>query len=67
MVLMHSDEHQAEQTAQQAINLSPKDGRGYGVLGLIKCHQSQWQEALQYLQQAISLSPQESWIYANLA
>ena len=63
MILMYAnDDRQAEQTAQQAIQLSPKDGRSYGVLGLIKCRQSHWQEALQYLQQGVRLSPHEAWM-----
>jgi serine/threonine protein kinase len=67
MVLIHLDEGQAEPIAEQAIKMSPQDGRGYGVLGLIKCRQSQWLKALAYLEQATKLAPQESWIQANLA
>ncbi|CAD5989249.1 Serine/threonine-protein kinase PrkC [Planktothrix tepida] len=67
MVLSYLDDHQAEIVAQKAISLQPKDGRGYGVLGLINCRKSNWSEALRYLQTAANLSPYEAWIQANLA
>ena len=67
MVLMHLGDRSTETIANQAIKLNPKDGRGYGVLGLVYCRQGKWQQALQSLQQAVSLSPNQAWIQANLA
>lgn len=67
MVLSYLNDSQAEIAAQKAMKLKPNDGRGHGVLGLIKCRKSQWSEAVQSLQQAGNLAPQEAWIQANLA
>jgi len=67
LVLIYVDDGQAELVAEKAIKLREKDGRGYGILGLINCHRSNWKEAINYLQQAANLSPQEVWIQANLA
>lgn len=67
LVQIYISDSKAEAAAQRAIQLQPKDGRGYGVLGLVNCRKSNWSDAVQYLQQAIKLSPHESWIQANLA
>ncbi|QFS51395.1 serine/threonine-protein kinase [Nostoc sphaeroides] len=67
LVQMYIDDRKAELAAQKAIQLQQKDGRGYGVLGLVNCRRSNWTEAVKYLQQAANLSSQEAWIQANLA
>jgi serine/threonine protein kinase len=67
LVAIHINESQAELAAQAAIQLDRQDGRGYGVLGLINCRQSNWQEAVKNLQKAASLSPDQVWILANYA
>lgn len=67
LIQMYFDDQKAELAAEKAIQLQPKDGRGYGILGLVNCRQSNWSEALKYLQQAANLSPHEAWIQANLA
>ncbi|MFM5887154.1 MAG: protein kinase domain-containing protein, partial [Dolichospermum sp.] len=67
LIQMYIDDQKAELNAQKAIQLQPKDGRGYGILGLVNCRKSNWTEAVKYLQQAANLSPQEAWIQANLA
>ena len=67
LVQIHLNDAQAEISAQTAVRLYPNDGRGYGVLGLVNCHQEKWSQAQQNLEQAARLSPQEAWIQANLA
>ena len=67
LIQMYIDDRKAELAAQKSIQLQQKDGRGYGVLGLVNCRKSNWTEAAKYLQQAANLSPQETWIQANLA
>ena len=67
LVLIHLNDSQTEVAAQKAIQLKPKDGRSYGVLGLINCRKSNWSEAVRQLQQATNLSPHEALIQANLA
>ncbi|MFK0735435.1 MAG: protein kinase [Gloeotrichia echinulata HAB0833] len=67
LVQIYFDDHQAKVTAQKAIQIKPNDGRGYGILGLVNCRQSNWSAAVKYLQQAANLSPSQSWIQANLA
>ncbi len=68
VVSVHLDDRQAAQTAaERAIKLKPKDARGYGILGLVSCRQSNWSGALRYLQQGANLASNESWIQANLA
>ena len=67
LVLIHLNDSRTEVAAQRAIQLSPKDGRSYGVLGLAHCRRGNWQEAVKQLQQAASLAPAEAWIQANLA
>ena len=67
LVLIHLNDSRTEVAAQRAIQLSPKDGRSYGVLGLAYCRRGNWQEAVKQLQQAASLAPAEAWIQANLA
>lgn len=67
LTLLYIDEQKAELAANQAMKLKPNDGRVFGVLGLIYCHKSQWQTALNHLQKAVKLCPNESWIQANLA
>lgn len=63
----HLNDTQAEIAAQKAIQLNPNDGRGYGVLGLVYCHQNNWESAVQQLQKGAKLSPQALWIQVNLA
>jgi serine/threonine protein kinase len=67
MVLAHIDEQQAEVVAHQAIQLNSQDGRGYGVLGLLRCRQKSWAEAVKNLEKAAQLHPDEAWIQANFA
>ena len=67
VVSIHLDDKQAQTAAEKAIELKSNDARGYGVLGLVYCRQSNWSEALPYLQQAANLASNESWIQANLA
>lgn len=67
MILTHVDEHQAEVVANQAVQLDPKDGRSYGVLGLLCCRQKNWAEAVSNLEKAAQLHPDEAWIQANFA
>ncbi|PSB54142.1 serine/threonine protein kinase [filamentous cyanobacterium Phorm 6] len=67
LVLIHLNHSQTEVAAQRAIQVKPNDGRGYGVLGLINCRKSNWQEAVRQLQQAANLLSHESWVQANLA
>ncbi|MDJ0676567.1 MAG: protein kinase [Calothrix sp. MO_167.B42] len=67
LIQMHLDDTQAEIAAKKAIQLRPNDGRGYGVLGLVNCRQSNWSQALTNLQKAANLASQEVWIQANLA
>jgi eukaryotic-like serine/threonine-protein kinase len=67
LVQTYLNDSQAKIAAQKAIQLKPNDGRGYGVLGLLNCRQSNWSEAVRQLQKAASLAPQELWIQANLA
>jgi len=67
LIQIYIDDQKAELAAKKAIQLRPKDGRGYGVLGIINCHKSNWLEAVKCLQQATNLSPGEIWIQANLA
>ncbi|GEM_PF-450223 len=67
LVQIHLNHNKAEIYAEKAIDLNPQDGRGYGVLGLVKCRQEKWQEAVTFLEKAVSLSPQEVWINANFA
>jgi eukaryotic-like serine/threonine-protein kinase len=67
LVQVHIDDNMAEIVAQRAIKLNSNDSRPYGVLGLVKCHQSQWGLAVQNLQKADQLYPQLAWIKSNLA
>lgn len=67
LVESHLDAKKAEKVANQAIKLSPEDGRGYGVLGLVLCRRSNWKQAEQNLKKATQLSPREAWIHSNLA
>ena len=67
LLQIYVDDLQAEIAANKAIQLQPNDGRGYGVLGLVNCRQSNWLEAVRLLQQAAHLASRESWIQANLA
>lgn len=67
LVQTYVNDSQAEVAAKIAIQLQPKDGRGYGVLGLVNCRKAKWSAAVKYLQQAGNLAPNESWIQANLA
>lgn len=67
LVQVHLNQNKAEIDAEKAIALNPQDGRGYGVLGLVKCRQEKWQEAVTFLEKAVSLSPQELWIKSNFA
>ncbi|MGK7877803.1 MAG: protein kinase [Xenococcaceae cyanobacterium] len=67
IVLLHLNDTQAETVAQKAILINPQDGRSHGVLGLVKCRQAKWSDALDRLKKAANLSPDESWIQANLA
>ncbi|MFM6078831.1 MAG: tetratricopeptide repeat protein, partial [Dolichospermum sp.] len=55
LIQMYIDDQKAELNAQKAIQLQPKDGRGYGILGLVNCRKSNWTEAVKYLQQAANL------------
>ena len=67
LVLIHLNDPRTESFAQRAIQLNPKDGRGYGVLGLVNCRRANWQEAVKQLQQGTKLASTEAWIQANLA
>ena len=67
LLQIYIDDKKAEIAAKIAIRLQPKDGRGYGVLGLINCRQTKWTDAVNNLQQAANLSPHETWIQANFA
>ncbi len=67
MVLTYLDNFKAGTAARRAMQLSPKDGRIYGVLGLIHCREANWAEAVKQLQQAVNLAPNEAWIWANFA
>lgn len=67
LVLTHIDDSQAADAARRAMQLQPKEGRIYGVLGLIHCRQSNWVEAVKQLQQAANITPKEAWIWANFA
>lgn len=67
LVQTYVNDSQAEVAAKIAIQVQPKDGRGYGVLGLVNCRKAKWAAAVKYLQQAANLAPNESWIQANLA
>ena len=67
LIQVYVNDSQAEISANKAIQLQPNDGRGYGVLGLVNCRQSNWLEAVRLLQQAANLASCESWIQANLA
>ncbi len=58
---------QAEIDAQTALKLQPQDGRSYGILGLIKCRQGNFLEAVNLLQKATKLTTKQAWIQANLA
>lgn len=64
---LHHDEQRAQKSAEQAIQLAPDDGRGYGVLGLIYCRQGKWREAVGQLQQAVRFAPDAVWIQGNYA
>jgi eukaryotic-like serine/threonine-protein kinase len=66
LVLIHLNDSRTEASAQRAIQLNPKDGRGYGVMGLVNCRRANWQEAVKQLQQGTKLASTESWIQANL-
>jgi eukaryotic-like serine/threonine-protein kinase len=67
MISIYIDENEAEKASQKAIQLNPNDGRGHGILGLVKCRQKQWQEGVKYLQNAVNFGVNEVWIYGNLA
>jgi serine/threonine protein kinase len=67
LVQIYINPTQTEIDAETAIKLQPQDGRSYGILGLIKCRQKNWQEAVILLKKAANLAPQEAWIQANLA
>jgi eukaryotic-like serine/threonine-protein kinase len=67
IVKLHTNNNQAEINAQKAVQLLGNNATAYGILGLIKCRQQNWTEAVNYLQKAVSLAPQEVWIKANLA
>lgn len=67
LIKVYVDDSPAEIAANRAIQLQPNDGRGYGTLGLVKCRQSNWLEAVRLLQQAANLASHDSWIHANLA
>jgi len=67
LVYIHLDQAKAKIAAEKAIQLQPNDGRGYGVLGLINCRNSQWSQAITHLEKAAKLTPQATWIQANLA
>ena len=67
MVLSYFDNLQAGTAARRAMELQPKDGRLYGILGLIHCREGNWIEARQELEEAVKLMPNEAWIWANLA
>ncbi|MDJ0557035.1 MAG: protein kinase [Microcoleaceae cyanobacterium MO_207.B10] len=67
MILVYIDDNQAISAANQAIKISPDDGRVYGVLGLINCRQENWEQALKQLERAVNLSSKVSWIQANFA
>ncbi len=67
LVQSHLDDQNAENAAKQALQLNPQEGKAYGILGLIFCRRSQWQEAEQNLKKAIQLTSKEGWICSNLA
>jgi len=67
LLSIYLDDVQAAVAAETAIRLNPNNGRGYGVLGLVKCRQKNWPEAVQNLEQGAKLSPDLAWIQANLA
>jgi serine/threonine protein kinase len=67
MVLIYFDKFKAVTAVRRAMQLQPKDGRIYGVLGLIHCREANWAEAVNQLQQAVNLAPNEAWIWANFA
>jgi eukaryotic-like serine/threonine-protein kinase len=67
LVLVHLNDSRTEATVQRAIQLNAKEGRSYGVLGLVLCRRANWPEAVKQLQQAANLAPTEAWIHANLA
>ncbi len=67
LVLLYLDDNKAEIAAKKAMQLTPNNGKIYGILGLINCRKSNWLEALKNLQKAANLLPQEVWIQANLA
>lgn len=66
-VMTYSDIAKAEKYALMTLKERPNNGIIYGVLGLVKCYNSSWQEAVSYLQQASIISPKEYWIQVNLA
>jgi serine/threonine protein kinase len=67
LVQIYIDDNQAEISAHRALQIKQDDGRVYGVLGLVKCHQKKWTEAVNLLQTASSLTVAEPWIFANLS
>jgi serine/threonine protein kinase len=67
LIQIHFNPTQAEKDAENALKLKPEDGRIYGLLGLIKCRQNKWSEAIIFLKKAAHLAPQQPWIQANLA
>jgi eukaryotic-like serine/threonine-protein kinase len=67
LVLIHLNDSRTEVAAKRAIQLNPKEGRGYGVLGLVHCRRGNWQEAVRQLYQAANLASTEAWIQSNLA
>ena len=67
LVQSHFDNNKAEAAANQALKINPKEGRAYGVLGLVFCRRKNWEKAEQTLKKATQLLPKEAWIHSNLA
>lgn len=67
LVQTHLDDQKAEEAANQVIQLNPEEGRAYGIVGLVCCRRSHWQEAEKTLKKATELAPREAWIQSNLA
>jgi serine/threonine protein kinase len=67
LVQIHVNPKDAEITANKALKYGCQDGRIYGILGLIACHQNNWKKALSDLQKANKLLSQQVWIITNLA
>jgi serine/threonine protein kinase len=66
-IMLYLDINKAEELAISAIAQKANDRRSYGILGVVKCHQKQWQQGLEYLKYANSIIDRDSCQAANLA